>query len=247
MLKESVESSCTVSWIHRIEVAENELPLLGLVARQPVTPAAVHVTHAAIFNEPRWLTPLIDRTAELSKLNIALNDALNSKSSIATVHGEAGVGKTRLMRELAVSVQGKGVVVLAGRAAEERMPYGPWVELLREYVSQMPGEILRRMLGNGVSEFVRLVPDIAAKVGTVPPSKPLAEEQDRIRLYEAIAQFLISISKDQPLVLLLDDMHWADQASLGLLEHFVMSSSVFRVLTVVGYRSEDVGAGQPAL
>ena len=229
-----------VKWMHGIEVADKELPLLDLVTAKPVSPPTVQVTRVTAFKEPRWLTPLVDRTAELSKLNAAFDDALENKSSVAAVQGEAGVGKTRLMQELAVSAHAKGVVVLTGRAGEEKIPYEPWVELLREYIGQTPGEVLRRMLGGSVSEFARLVPDIAAKIGTVPPSKPLAEEQDKIRLYEAVTQFLISICNEKPLLLLFDDMHWADQASLGLLEHLVMGSSNFQVLTLVAYRTEDV-------
>jgi len=247
IVEKDVEGALTkflrVKWMQGTEVAEKELPLVDLI---PETQAPrPQITRPSHLKEPRWLTPLIDRTAEVSKLKAAFNDALNNKSSIATVHGEAGVGKTRLMRELAVSAQGEGVVVLTGRAAEEKTAYAPWVELLREYVGQTPGEMLRRMLGTSASEVARLVPDIAAKIGTVPPSKPLAEEQDRIRLYEAVTQFLISICNEKPLVLLLDDMHWADQASLGLLEHFVMGSSNLRVLTLVGYRTEDVSADSP--
>ena len=191
------------------------------------------------FRKPRWLTALVNRTIELKKLNDAFSDALSGKSSIVTVQGEAGVGKTRLMHELA-SAQEKEAVVLAGRSREEKVPYGPWVEVLREYVSQAPGEVLRRMLGTSASEFAKLIPDVAVKIGTIPSSRPLGEEQDRIRLYETITQFLISASHEKPLLLLLDDMHWADQASLSLLEHFVMGSSNHRVLTLVGYRSEDV-------
>jgi len=233
-----------VKWMHGIEVAEKELPLLDLVTAKPVS-RAVQVTRVTAFKEPRWLTPLVGRIAELSKLKAAFNDALDNKSSVAAVQGEAGVGKTRLMQELAVSAHAKGVVVLTGRAGEEKIPYEPWVELLREYIGQTPGEVLRRMLGGSAPEFARLVPDIAAKIGTVPPSKPLAEEQDRIRLYEAVTQFLISICSEKPLLLLFDDMHWADQASLGLLEHLVMGSSNFRVLTLVGYRTEDVSTDRP--
>jgi class 3 adenylate cyclase/tetratricopeptide (TPR) repeat protein len=196
------------------------------------------------FPKPRWLTSLVNRTAELGKLNGAFNDALACKSSIVAVQGEAGVGKTRLMHELAMG-QEKGAVVLAGRGREEKIPYGPWVEVLREYVGQAPGEVLRRILGSRSSEFAKLVPDVAVKVGTVPPSKPLGEEQDRIRLYETITQFLVSVSDEKPLLLLLDDMHWADQASLSLLEHFVLGSSNRRVLTLAAYRPEDVDSNSP--
>ena len=198
----------------------------------------------APFQKPRWLTSLVNRTVELGKLNCAFNDALACRSSIIAVQGEAGVGKTRLMHELA-SAQERAAVVLAGRCREEKIPYGPWVEVLREYVGQAPGEVLRRILGTRSSEFAKLVPDVAVKVGTVPPSKPLGEEQDRIRLYETITQFLVSVSDEKPLLLLLDDMHWADQASLSLLEHFVLGSSNRRVLTLAAYRPEDVDSNSP--
>ena len=111
---------------------------------------------------------MVNRIDELSKLKGALHDAFNNKSSIVTLHGEAGVGKTRLMRKLATYAQSKGATVLMGRASEERTPYAPWVEVTREYISQTPSELLRRMLGTHVSDFARLVPDIAAKVGTTP-------------------------------------------------------------------------------
>jgi len=74
-----------VKWMHGIEVAEKELPLLDLVAPQTVSPAAVQVTRVTAFKEPRWLTPLVGRTTELSKLKAAFNDALDKKSSIVAV------------------------------------------------------------------------------------------------------------------------------------------------------------------
>jgi tetratricopeptide (TPR) repeat protein len=231
-----------VKWMHGITTAQPELPLTDVLAVASPGARSAQPSH---LKEPRWLTPLIGREAELSRLRGAFEDALSSKSSVAAVQGEAGVGKTRLMQELAISVQEKGAVVLVGRAGEEKIPYGPWIDFLRGYVGQIPGEMLRRMLGDSVSEFTRLIPDIAAKIGTVPPSRRLGEEQDRLRLYEAVTQFLISISNDKPVLLLLDDMHWADQVSLGLLEHYVMGSSNSRILTLVGYRTEDVNADSP--
>jgi predicted ATPase len=85
-----------------------------------------------------------------------------------------------------------------------------------------------------------LVPDIVVKLGTIPPSKPLGELQDKIRLYEAVTQFFIAICRESPLLLLFDDMQWADPSSLELLEYFVRSTSNLPVLTASSYRSEDV-------
>jgi predicted ATPase/class 3 adenylate cyclase len=197
------------------------------------------------FQKPRWLTSLIDRTTELTKLKGALENALACRSSVVALQGEAGVGKTRLMQELGMHAQSKGAVALTGAASEAGLPYAPWVEAARQYVAQVPSELLRRILGRNASEFVKLVPDIVAKVGSIPPSKPLGEQQDKIRLYEAVTQFFISICTESPLLLLFDDMQWADQSSLELLEYFVRSTINFRVLTACAYRSEDILPDSP--
>jgi len=197
------------------------------------------------FQKPRWLTSLVGRTAELTKLKAAFESALGNRSSVVALQGEAGVGKTRLMQELGVHAQSKGAIVLTGSASEAGLPYAPWVEAARQYVAQAPSELLRRMLGRNVSEFVKLVPDIAVKLGTIPQSKPLGEQQDKIRFYEAVTQFFISICSESPLLLLFDDMQSADQSSLDLLEYFLRSTSNLRVLTTCCYRSEDVQPDSP--
>ena len=243
IVEEEEKKSLHVNWMHGIEVTEKQLPLAELTVEN--SPIGEVLIPAVAFREPRWLTPLVNRADELSKLKGALHDAFNNKSSVVALNGEAGVGKTRLMRELATYAQSKDVTVLIGRASEERTPYAPWVEVTREYISQTSSELLRRMLGTHVSDFARLVPDIAAKVGTVPPSKPLGEQQDRIRLFESISHFLISISMETPLLLLFDDLQWADQASLDLLEYFVRSTGNLRVLVGCSYRTEDIGPDSP--
>jgi len=243
IVEEGEKKSLLVKWMQGITVTEKELGLTELMFEYAPSEEASIPTVA--FREPRWLTPLVNRTDEVSKLKGALDDAFNNKSSIVALHGEAGVGKTRLMRELASYARSRDATVLVGRGSEDRIPYAPWVEVSREYIGEAPGELIRRMLGTHVSDFARLVPDIAAKIGTVPPSKPLGEQQDRIRLFESITHFLTSISKETPLLLLFDDLQWADQASLDLLEYFVRSTGNLRVLVVCTYRTEDAGPDTP--
>ncbi len=197
-----------------------------------------HAPPAAQLQEPRWLTSLVARRVELTKLKAAYESALTSRSSVVAVQGETGVGKTRLMQELAVYAQSKNGVVLSGSASEDGLPYAPWIEITRQYVAQTPKELLRRMLGPNASELAKLVPDIVAKLGTVPASKSLGEQQDKMRFYEAITQFFITICKDAPLLLIFDDMEYADQSSLDLLEYFVRRSSNLRVLTVCSLPAE---------
>jgi class 3 adenylate cyclase/tetratricopeptide (TPR) repeat protein len=197
------------------------------------------------FQKPRWITSLTNRTTELTKLKAAFQSALANRSSVVALQGEAGVGKTRLMQELGMHAQSEGAVVLTGSASEGGLPYGPWIEAARQYVAQTPSELLRRMLGPRASELVKLVPDIVVKLGSIPPSKPLGEEQDKIRFYEAVTQFFISICTESPLLLLFDDMQWADQSSLDLLEYFVRSATNLRALTGCAYRSEDLQPDGP--
>ncbi len=188
---------------------------------------------------PRWLTPLVSRTAELSRLKAALENTIRNRSSVVALQGEEGVGKTRLMQEFTTYAQAKGTVVLWGNASEDQLPYAPWIEATREYVMHSPSELLRRMLGSNASELVKLVPDIAVKLGTIPPSKSLGERQDKLRFYEAVTQFFMAICKDMPLVLLFDDMQFVDQASLDMLGYFVRSTTNLPVLTVCSIPAEN--------
>jgi len=234
-----------------IELGQQELknvqfPLEVYTISLEKTPTSVEAAQGAIpFQKPRWLTSLVDRTAEVTKLKTAFENALAGRSSVVALHGEAGVGKTRLMQELGIQAQSNGATVLTGGASKAGLPYAPWVEAARQYVAQAPSELLRRMLGARASELVKLVPDIAVKVGSISPSKPLAEQQDRMRFYEAVTQFFISICTESPLVLLFDDMQFVDQSSLDLLEYFARSTSNLRVLTGCAYRSEDVQPESP--
>ena len=225
-----LRKALVIKWMHGIETAEKEFPLEGL-ATGPQT-GTEQVTVASVpLKEPRWLTPLISRTAELGKLKTTFEEALQGKSSVVALQGEAGIGKGRLMQELAAYASSKGTVVLSGRASQDGPPYGPWVEVARQYMAQSPGGLLRRMLGANASEVVKLVPDIAVKLGTIPPPRT-GGQQDKTQFYEAVTQFFIAISKAAPLLLLFDEAQYLDQASAELWEYLVRSTSNLQILTV---------------
>jgi len=219
-----------IKWMHGIETAEKEFLLDGLAPETEPPTEQVTATPAPA-KEPRWLTPLISRTTEMQKLRTAFEDALQGKSSVVALQGEEGIGKSRLMQELAAYANSKGVVALSGRASQDGPPYGPWVEVARQYVAQAPGELLRRMLRANASELVRLVPDIAVKLGTIPPLRA-GGQQDKTQFYEAVTQFFIAMSKAAPLLLLFDDMHYVDQPSAELWEYFVRRTSNLHIQTV---------------
>ena len=236
LFEQNVEGSLRkflrVKWMHGVDITEKEFQLIDLTAKpqtQTTRQVAVPVT---AFKEPRWTTPLISRTEELSKLRSLFDNALAKRSNLVALRGEAGVGKSRLMHEFGSYAQTNGASVLSGRATENGLPYAPWVDVTRQYTSAAPGEALRRMLGGNASELVKLVPDIAAKLGTIPPPRPLGEAQDKIRFYETVTQFFKAVSNQAPLLLLFEDMQYADQPSLDLLQYFVRSTNNLRVLTI---------------
>lgn len=211
---------------------------------------------AAPFKEPHWRAPLVNRVQELANLGNSLQDALSSKSYLVALEGEAGIGKTRLCRELTSQAHSMGVTVLSGRAIEDLSPYGPWVQLLTEASAQGSGDVLLGRLGLQPSQtgtfmpkipetFARLVPQITEKLGTISLSKPLEAQQDRIRLYETITQFFIAMSKEHSLVVFLDDMQWSDAPTLSLLEYFIRSTRNFRILTLLCYRTEETQPESP--
>jgi predicted ATPase len=217
-----------VKWMHGIELAEKEFPLLGVGTETKIQSFEITVP-ATAFNEPRWKTALVNRSEELSKLRRTFDSASANGSNVIALRGEAGVGKTRLMHELAVYAQASGATVLSGRAMQNALPYASWVGVTKQYMASVPREILRHMLGANVYGLAKLVPDIVSELG--PPSF-LVEEQDKLRFYETVSQFFAAICDERPLLLLFDDMQHADQASLDLLEYFVRSRSSIPVLTV---------------
>jgi tetratricopeptide (TPR) repeat protein len=224
-----------VKWMHGIEVTEKEFPLVDLSVK-PET--STHLIAAAVpLKEPRYLTPLISRTLELDRLKTVFEEAVKGRGLVVALQGEAGIGKSRLMQELASYANSKGALILSGRASQDGATYGIWVEVARQYVAQS-GELLRRMLGSNASELVKLVPDLAVKLGTIPPSRTVGQ-QGKTQFYEAVSQFFIAISKSTPLLLLFEDAQYLDQPSAELWDYFVRSSGNLAILTICSTPPEE--------
>jgi DNA-binding CsgD family transcriptional regulator len=157
--------------------------------------------------------------------------------------GEAGIGKTRLARVFAEQAQEQGAKVMRGWCFEGdwQPPYGPWVEALRSYARSIDPERLRDDLGPHVSLLARLVPEINVALPDAPAPGPLSPDEERYRLYDAVLRLLLAIAAEQPLLVLLDDLHWADDDSLRLLRHVARFIGQERVLVVGAYRDPEPG------
>jgi DNA-binding SARP family transcriptional activator len=189
----------------------------------------------------RHRSPFVGRAAVLATLDRAFHDAAGagrSGSRLVFLSGEAGIGKTRLAAELARTLHARGAAVLYGRADEDAIaPYQPFAEALRGYVAGRGPEELRMLAGPLATELGRLVPDL-------PEAPPAAATRDpageRYRLFEAAANLLAGGAVERPLLLVLDDLHWADRPTLLLLRHLARAD-LGRVLILATCRE-----GEPA-
>ncbi len=167
---------------------------------------------------------------------------------VVVLSGDPGVGKTRLVAELALRVHAEGAVVLAGRAPEETLvPYQPFLEALRHYVMTAPLGDLRAAARDYGSELARLVPELRRRVPDIVSTLPPEPDTERYRMFEAVVGLLSAISRHAPILLVLDDLHWADRPTLLLLRHLARAPDPRRVLILSAYRSTEAGEGLPGL
>ena len=177
---------------------------------------------------PRYLTvketPLIDRVEELAILKEAADEAISDHGGLFFLYGEAGIGKTRLTRELRDYVRSRGMQILRGKCPslfriESVSPYVLWKEVIRDYLQLCTPEQLQSAVGYYPGEICKLVPEIKQKLTDFTESPPLSAELERDRLFEAVSQFITNISKTAPLLVVLDDLQWCDTSSLLLLHY----------------------------
>ncbi|HEX7739242.1 MAG TPA: AAA family ATPase, partial [Marmoricola sp.] len=201
----------------------------------PVPPRLADI-HRAAF---------VGRREEWAILNDRLSDTWAGNRHVVMVGGEPGVGKTRLCSALAASASDLGAVVLYGRCDEELgRPYQPWVEALQYLFANCPADLLEDFLDEHHADLHRLLPDVAPEN----PSPPLVSadpEADRYRLWAAVARLLAHVSTQTVVVLVLDDLHWADRETLQLMRHLFSLDAQMRVLVLATYRDTEVGSDHP--
>jgi DNA-binding CsgD family transcriptional regulator len=193
-------------------------------------------------------TRLVGREGELAPLVARMEEHSGNAVEIVLVAGEPGVGKTRLMQEVAQRARELDWRVLWGASfdSEATLPYQPFVEALEEYVAACPTEELIRQLGDATAELALIVPSLAARLPNLPEGLPSDPQISRYRLFESVGSFLSAIAATgHGLLLCLDDLHWADDASLQLLEHIARRTADARLLILVSYRDTDLDVGHP--
>ena len=190
-------------------------------------------------------TPFVGRERELAQLRHALAEAESRRGSAVLLVGETGIGKTRTVREFSRWAEGQGACVLEGSCYEAwSPPYGVFTETLSRHVRSVSRKALLEQAGNDASVLTALVPELRPALREAPPPPALPPDEARFRAHEALAGFLRRVS-ERTLVVLLDDLQWADSASLEFLSYLGRALAESRMLVVGTYREPEVGLAHP--
>jgi DNA-binding CsgD family transcriptional regulator len=185
----------------------------------------------------------VGRNYEIDALRTALDAAGAGNGRMVLLAGEPGIGKTRTALQFTHYVAERDARIVWGRCHEEAgaPPYWPWVQILGAVAAFRSADELRSDLDAGAGDIADIVPDIRARLTDVDPPATLSDPSEtRFRLFSSISQFLIRSSRRQPLVLVLDDLHWADVPTLRLLEFLAQEMAGSRLLVIGIYRDTDL-------
>lgn len=185
----------------------------------------------------------VGREEELEQIRSAWRRARAGARSLVLLAGQPGIGKTRLASEFAVEAHTDGTVLYAGCPQEPMLPYQPIIEALRHYVRSQPPQRPLGSLGPGAADLARLIPEIP--IEDDPESIPGDPETRRYMMLDAVDALIASASAAAPILLVLDDLHWADRPTLHLLKHLITSQRAASLLVVGTYRDAEAPVGEP--
>jgi len=192
---------------------------------------------------------IVGRTRELAELRGGLADATAGRGSLLLISGEPGIGKTRLSAELASLAQASAMAVRIGQCLDrdEAVSYLPFVEILESCVDRIsdPRE-LRKLVGTEGPELARLLPRLGRLLPDLAPPLDLPPRETRRHLFNSFCDFIARLVSEQPTLFIIEDLHWADDSTLSLLDHLVKRLSKLPLLIVGTFREAEVDVS-PAL
>lgn len=192
-------------------------------------------------------SPFVGRKSELATLGRLLEESRAGRGRLVTIAGEAGIGKTRLMSEMATVAEAAGSRVLWSQMVEDPVapPYFPWLLALRGYVQQADDESLAADLGSGAQAVADILPELRERLRLPASQPPKQTDAARFQLYDSVTRFMLALARRKPLVLLFDNLHLAGRSSLLLLEYYARHLAGTPSLVMAAYRESDVGPTHP--
>jgi len=192
-------------------------------------------------------TGVVAREVEAVLLSDALKRvAAGEGHEVVLVSGDAGLGKTTLVADAARKAASAGACVLLGRCEEDlSVSYAPFAEALHHYVTNASEAVLRAHVAAQGGELARMIPALRQRLGELPEPTSTDPDTERYLLYSAVVGLLTQASRAQPVVLVLEDLHWSDKPSLQLLRHVVANVESARVLVLGTFRDSELSASHP--
>ena len=192
---------------------------------------------------------VVGRDAETAAMLDAFKRVAGGEGrEVVLISGEAGLGKTTLVAEAARAAFDGGACVLFGHCEEDlATPYQLFAEALGHFVTHAPEEQLVAHVDAHGSALARLVPALSSRLPGLPPSTATDADTERYQLFAAVVGLLVMASQHQPVVVVLDDLQWADKASLQLLRHVIAADQPMRLLVLGTYRDSELSRSHPLL
>jgi len=225
------------------------LPAQPQTAADAARPGLMVLPPAIPAPSSRSQARFVGREAELARLGNLAEQAMNGKGSVAVLSGGPGVGKTRLTLEVAAQLLQRGFVHLGGRCYERDDPHPllPFVEIIEAALSQSPSvEDFRRLLDGDASELAQIAPVLRRLYPDLAHAAELPAAQVRRYLFQSFFNFLARVSATKPLLIILDDLHWADESTLALVNFLANRIRQARALVLLTCRDGGLDVN-PAL
>jgi predicted ATPase len=231
-----------IEWKFRLE---------GSLTPTPVTDAPAFASSpsgADFIQTVQSTTAFVGREKERELLRRCLREVKDGRGRIVVIAGPPGIGKTRTAREAGDQARHQGFVALAGNCydREDSVPFVPFVEVLEVVLARVPGPAaIREILGDQTPELSRLLPQLLRLFPDLPAPTQASPEQSRRMLFNAVLALVERQSALNPLLVLLEDLHWADEGTLSLLVHLARTISTLPVMIIATHRNDKIDIKPP--